>query len=75
MFEQSNKFDYQILFKNNMVKETLNDEEKHILIDFYKRTQILGNNVHPNYRNKINPFVPNAPSLYPLKTSENLTIF
>ena len=23
----------------------------------------------------INPFVPNAPSLYPLKTSENLTIF
>ena len=24
---------------------------------------------------KINPFVPNAPFLYPLKTSENLTVF
>ena len=23
----------------------------------------------------INPFVPNAPFLYPLKTSENLTVF
>ena len=23
----------------------------------------------------VNPFVPNAPFLYPLKTSENLTIF
>ena len=24
---------------------------------------------------KVNPFVPNAPFLYPLKTSENLAIF
>ena len=23
----------------------------------------------------INPFIPNAPFLYPLKTSENLTVF
>ena len=69
MFEQSSKFDKQILLKTNMVQETLNDEEKHTLIDFYKRNPILGNNADPNYRNKINPFVPNARSLYPLKTS------
>ena len=27
------------------------------------------------HKNCFNPFVPNAPFLYPLKTSENLTIF
>ena len=25
--------------------------------------------------NKLNPFLPNAPFLYPLKTSENLKVF
>ena len=24
---------------------------------------------------QVNPFVPNAPSLYPMETSENLTVF
>ena len=28
--------------------------------------------IKKNKKNKINPFVPNAPFLYPLKTSENL---
>ena len=28
-----------------------------------------------NYVKHVNPFVPNAPFLYPLKTSENLTVF
>ena len=32
-------------------------------------------NKYREHNNLLNPFVPNAPFLYPLKTSENLTVF
>ena len=37
--------------------------------------QRLSQEIFASFCNKFNPFVPNAPFLYPEKTSENLTVF
>ena len=47
-----------------------------IISNFLTSNRICGE-ISPKLDRKahINPFVPNAPFLYPLKTSENLTVF
>ena len=38
-------------FKNNMAQGKITDEEKQILISFYKQNPIFGDNADPKYRN------------------------
>ena len=42
---------------------------------YFTISKILKNAIEIENEKKINTFVPNAPFLYPLKTSENLTVF
>ena len=42
---------------------------------FSSKTVRLACFIKANMKKEINPFVPSAPFLYPLKTSENLTVF
>ena len=64
----------QVLFLQEISPEVPIGLNCCLVFDQYVETG-LGKGSSPNLVLSINPFVPNTPFLYPLKTSENLAVF
>ena len=57
------------------IKRPYQLNEKEMERDYGHENAIDGHYYSNSANNFLNPFVPNAPFLYPLKTSQNLTVF